>query len=247
MGGISVVSLPEHKKAALVTGGAKRIGRGVCLHLADMGYDIALHYFGSRADAEKTAGLIRQKGLCCELFRADLSKPHNAEKLLERAHVKFGSFSVLVNNASVFEKASFMEVTERMFEDDMAVNFKAHFFTSQTFARLNRKGLIVNIIDSRVSKNHTLHFTYNLSKKCLYHFTFAAAKALAPSIRVNAICPGPIMKAEADDKASFRKTALETPLKKTGDVKHINLALEYLVNNPFVTGEALFVDGGQHL
>ncbi len=212
-----------------------------------MGYDIALHYRDSKTDAGRTAERIRRKGVCCELFRADLSRPGNAKKLLEKARRKLGVISVLVNNASVFERSGFMDVTEQSLEADLAVNFKSPFFAAQAFAEQNRNGLIVNILDSRVSKNHTAHFAYNLSKKCLYHFTFAAAKSLGPGIRVNAICPGPILASSSGEGAVFDKIASEIPLKKTGKTEHVNLALEYLVNNSFVTGEALFVDGGQRL
>lgn len=237
----------QRKVAALVTGGAKRIGRSISIHLAGMGYDIALHYHDSKTEAVRTAGQIRRKGVRCELFRTDLSKPGNAKKLLEKARHGVGEISVLVNSASVFEKAGFMEVTERSLENDMAVNFKSPFFATQAFAEKSRRGLVVNMLDSRVSKNQTAHFAYNLSKKCLYHFTLAAAKSLGPGIRVNAICPGPILKASDAEGAAFKKIAKEIPLRKIGKTNHVNQALEYLVSNSFVTGETLFVDGGQHL
>lgn len=239
--------MPNQNKTALVTGGAKRIGSDVCVHLAGMGFDIALHYRGSESEARKTAELIKSKGMRCELFRADFFRPANAAKLVERAGRKMGGLSVLINNASIFQRSDFKKITERVLEEDMAVNFKSPFFAAQTFARQTRKGLIVNIIDSRVTKNHTAHFAYNISKKCLYNFTFAAARALAPGIRVNAVCPGPIMKAAGAEEAAFREIVRETPLRKVGEARHISLALEYLVKNSFVTGEALFVDGGQSL
>lgn len=239
--------MTNQNKAALVTGGAKRIGKSVCIHLAGMGYDIALHYCNSRDEAVKTAGQIKKKGVRCELFRADLSKPRNAKKLLDKVHDRFGAVSVLVNSASVFKKIRLPDVTEQSLEEDMAVNFKSPFFATQAFAGKNRGGVVVNILDSRVSKNHTVHFAYNLSKKCLYHFTLAAAKVLGPEIRVNAICPGPILRASGGEGAAFAEMAEKIPLKRTGKTNHVNLALEYLLNNSFVTGEVLFVDGGQHL
>ncbi|QMU56083.1 MAG: SDR family oxidoreductase [Candidatus Mycalebacterium zealandia] len=239
--------MSNQNKTALVTGGAKRIGSSICIHLAEMGLDIAIHYHNSESAARKTAKLVKSKGRRCEIFRADLSRPANAAKLVEKASRKMGGLSVLVNNASVFRRSDFGKITERALEDDLAVNFKSPFFAAQAFARLTKKGLVVNIVDSRVTKNHTAHFAYNISKKCLYNFTFAAARSLAPGIRVNAICPGPIMKAAGTEEAAFEKIAREIPLKKGGDTQHINLALEYLVKNSFVTGEALLVDGGQHL
>lgn len=234
-------------KTALVTGGARRIGAGICVHLAGMGYNIALHYLNSRKEAGKTAEAVRNKGVRCELFRADLSRPSNAAKLVDRAADKFGGLSVLVNNASVFRRHGFSETTGKLLEEDMALNFKSPFFATQAFARGSRKGLVINMLDSRVAKNHTMHFSYNISKKCLHHFTLAAANALGPRVRVNAVCPGPVMKEANSDEAVFRKIARQTPLKKTGEVEYVNLAVEYLVKNSFVTGEVLFVDGGQHL
>lgn len=237
----------RRKKAALVTGGAKRIGAAVCVGLAEMGYDIALHCLNSKTDAERTARAVRDAGVRCEIFRADLSRPANAAKLVAAAAKKLGGLSVLVNNASVFEKGEFGGVTEKQLERDMAVNFKSPFFASQEFARGGREGLIVNMLDARITKNHTMHFSYNISKKCLYHFTLAAAKALGPAVRVNAVCPGPVLREESSTAADFRRMGEKTPLGTTGEAGHVRLAVEYLVNNPFVTGEALFVDGGQHI
>lgn len=242
-----MTALSGHRKAALVTGGAKRIGAGVCVRLAEMGYDIALHCFKSKSEARKTADAVKERGVACEVIRADLSRPANAAKLVDAAAEKFGGLSLLVNNASVFEKGGFGDITEKRLERDMAVNFKSPFFASRQFARGGRKGLIVNMLDARVTKNHTMHFSYNISKKCLYYFTLAAAKALGPAVRVNAVCPGPVLREASSSAADFKRLGAQTPLGKTGEVEHVCLAVEYLVNNPFVTGETLFVDGGQHL
>ena len=223
------------------------MGAAVCLHLAGMGYDIALHFHESKSEAEKTCRAVRDLGARCDIFRADLFRPLNAAKLVDRVADKFGSLSLLINNASIFEKSRLGEITEKALERDMSVNFKSPLFASQAFAHTARKGLIINMLDSRITKNHTMHFSYNIRKKCLYHFTLAAAKDLGPSIRVNAICPGPVLREMSSSAKDFNNLGKQTPLGKTGKVEHINTAIEYLINNPFVTGEVLFVDGGQHL
>ena len=103
------------------------------------------------------------------------------------------------------------------------------------------------MLDARISKIHNAHFVYNLSKKSLHQLTLMLAKELGPEIRVNAICPGPILPAAGDDGKKLRKIAKNTPLRKIGDTSYINHAVKYLITNKFITGEVLFVDGGQHI
>ena len=234
-------------KTALITGGARRIGRSVSLELAGLGYDIALHYNLSRNEAVKTRNDIQKLGVRCEIFKADLTKKSGVSSLIEKVLKKFPGLNVLVNNASIFEEIRFADVTERDFDNDFKINFKAPFFLSQHFSRNVSSGVIINMLDSRISKIHNAHFVYNLSKKSLYHLTLMLAKELGPEIRVNAICPGPILPESGDDGRKLKRIAANTPLKKVGDTSYINDAVRYLITTEYITGEVLFVDGGQHL
>jgi len=234
-------------KAALITGGGKRLGKAISLSLAERGYDIAIHYNHSDKEAKETADLIREIGREAEIFQSNLSDINQVRTLLPRVFEVFPKCSILVNSASIFENISFNDVTEEIFERDFNTNFKAPFFLSQDFSKGNNAELIINMLDMRINKIETEHFTYNLSKKALRDFTLMAAKALGPKIRVNGICPGPILPPPDKDIKYLEQIAKNTPLEKPGNPDYIITAVKYLLDNSFVTGQCLFVDGGQHL
>lgn len=234
-------------KAALITGGGKRLGKAMSLYLAERGYDIAIHYNHSDKEAKETAELISDIGRNCEIFQADLSNIKEVRDLIPDVLEAFPECSILVNSASIFEDISFRDVTEEVFDRDFNVNFKAPFFLSQDFSKGNNSELIINMLDMRINKVETGHFSYNLTKKALRDFTTMAAKELGPQIRVNGICPGPILPPPDKDIKYLEKIAENTPLKKAGNPDYIISAVEYILDNPFVTGQCLFVDGGQHL
>lgn len=234
-------------KAALITGGAKRIGKALALDLAIKGYDIAIHYNSSEIEAEKTKNEIKKFGTTCKSFKCDLENTNDVLELVSEVKKSFPNLYILVNNASIFDNIGFMEVTPDFFDKDFGVNFKAPFFLSQSFAKNIDEGLIINFLDTRINRTTTEHFVYNLSKKCLYHFTRMAAKELAPRIRVNGICPGPILPPPGESKEYLEEIVEKVPMKKTGDTSYIVNAFNYLLENDFTTGECLFVDGGKHL
>ncbi len=235
------------KKAALITGGGERLGKAMALALADMGYDIALHYNSSENHAKKTAEEIKTAGRRCEIFKADLSDVKNIKPMTARVFRAFPRCSLLINNASIFEDRDFMKVTEESFDREFTLNFKAPFFLSQEFGRRMPAEIIVNMLDTRVSAVEPGHFVYNLSKKALRDFTLMAARALGPKIRVNGICPGPILPPPGKSAKYLRRIAGRTPLGKPGHPGYVISALKYILENGYVTGECLYVDGGQHL
>ena len=237
----------EMKKAALVTGGAVRIGRALCLNLAGRGYDVALHFNSSEKEALETRDEILAAGARCEAFGCDLSSARNAAGLVPRVMETFPGLSVLANSASVFEDVGFRDVTPEFLEADLAVNFKAPFFLSQSFSERASGGLIVNFLDTRVKKNPVRHFAYNLSKKCLHHLTRMLARELAPGFRVNAVCPGVILPPEGEGEEYLEKMTRGVPMKRPGEVSDIINAFNYLLENDYVTGECLLVDGGKSL
>ena len=234
-------------KAALITGGGKRLGKAISLSLAERGYDIAIHYNHSDKEAKETADLIREKGRKCEIFQSNLSDISQVRSLIPTVFEVFPQCSILVNSASIFENIGFNDVTEEIFERDFNTNFKAPFFLSQDFSKGDDAELIINMLDMRINKIETEHFTYNLTKKALRDFTLMAAKALGPKIRVNGICPGPILPPPDKDIKYLEQIAKNTPLQKPGNPDYIITAVKYLLDNSFVTGQCLFVDGGQHL
>lgn len=234
-------------KAAIVTGGGTRLGRAMALALASMGYDIAVHYNSSGTGAAETAEEIRSLGRKCGTFKSDLSHMKSIKALTSKVFRSFPYCSLLINNSSIFEDIDFMDVTGESFDREFNLNFKAPFFLSQEFSRQKTAKVIINMLDARISRIETGHFVYNLSKRALRDFTLMAAIALGPKIRVNGICPGPILPPPGKDMKYMKRISKNTPLGKAGSPDYVIKALKYILDNDYVTGECLFVDGGQHI
>ncbi|HOF17451.1 MAG TPA: SDR family oxidoreductase [Phycisphaerae bacterium] len=232
----------------LITGAARRIGRALALGLARRGWDIALHYHRSRQEAESAAEQVRQAGRMCELFPADLSDPQAVRTLIPRVFEKCPHCRVLINNASIFERAPLVETTEDLFDRHFAVNFRAPLFLSKDFAaRCGEGGQIVNLLDAKIERTFTPYFAYALSKKALAAFTELAARELAPRVRVNGVCPGLILPPEGEGPEYLARLAKKIPAGRAGAVDDVVQAVLFLLENEFVTGQILFADGGEHL
>jgi len=235
------------RPAAFITGGARRIGRAIALALAGRGYDVALHYHRSRDEAQRTAEDLAAAGARCELFRCDLSDTPALDGLIGGVFEALPRCRVLVNNASIFQRGDFLDTDDDLLERHWRVNFKAPFALSQAFARRCESGQIVNLLDAKIARAHTPYFAYQITKKALEAFTDLAAKALAPRIRVNAVCPGLILAPPGAPADALEKIAARVPLKRTGSPEAVARAVLFLVENDYVTGQSVFVDGGEHL
>ncbi len=239
--------ISQMKKAALVTGGAKRIGRNLCLGLAQKGYDIVLHYNHSRDDAEEVKRLIEEVGQSCFLIQADLGNTDYLETMIQKSFEFSPDLTVLINNASVFDPGDFLETETAFLDLQFNINFKAPFILTREFARNTKEGIVINILDRRIDQTPDDYFAYTLSKKALAAFTRMAAKALAPGIRVNGICPGPILPPDGKDQSYMETMAESNPLKRTGSPDDILNAILFQIDNQFITGDFVYVDGGEHL
>ncbi len=233
--------------AALITGGAQRIGKAIALALADRGFDIALHYNRSSSEAVALSREILKQGVRCEIFACDLSKEKQVSLLLEKVHRKFPNLNLLVNNASIFMPSPLGRPGLKSLHEHWAINFKAPFILSGEFVRLCRKGQIINILDTKVVKNKTEYVGYLIAKKALAELTKMSAVAWAPQVRVNGISPGIILPPPNQGKDYLKKLARHIPLQRSGDVRFIAQAVEFLVDNEFVTGQNICVDGGESL
>jgi pteridine reductase len=233
-------------ETALVTGASDRIGKEIALTFAEMGYDIALHYCSSEESAHKTRLQILEKGVHCSVFQADFKNSAEAISLIEGVRSK-GDVRFLVNNASIFTESSIFDSDYDAFDEILNINFKAPYILTKEFARLSKKGTIINILDTQISRQATHHFDYLLTKKSLEDFTRMAALHLAPDIRVNGIAPGLILPPGDRDIEYLKGLAKKIPQKRVGDLGCIKGAIQYLVDNPFVTGQIIYVDGGENL
>ncbi len=234
-------------KAAIVTGGAIRIGREIALSLAEEGYAIALHYHGSKKEATETAKEIEAKGVKCALFNADLSDSKSYQTLIEKTFKTFPQCNLLVNNASIFERGKFLATDETLFDRHMDINFKAPFFLTQHFAKRAKKGQVITMLDTKITKTTGTYFAYLLSKKALAEFTRMAAKSLAPHIRVNGIALG-ATDISRDLTPQYRKQLLaRNPLRALVSLEQITEVIRFLIHSEGITGQWIFLDGGEQL
>jgi NAD(P)-dependent dehydrogenase (short-subunit alcohol dehydrogenase family) len=238
-------------RVALVTGGARRIGRSIVERLAREGYGIAIHCRRSTGVADEIAARIRSAGACAEVVQADLADASSVERLVGDAARALGHpLTLLVNNASEFEPDEVATLSQERWDRHFAVNLRAPVFLSRDFARqLPRdcEGSIVNLVDQRVWKPTPQFFSYTLTKAALFAATQTMAQALAPRIRVNAIGPGPTLANERQGDEDFAKQAGAVLLGHGGTPEEIAEAVVYLANARSVTGQMIAVDGGQHL
>jgi NAD(P)-dependent dehydrogenase (short-subunit alcohol dehydrogenase family) len=238
------------KNAALVTGGAQRIGRRIVERLAEEGYVVAIHCRRSADEAERMADRIRKAGGCAAVMQGDLADADAVERLVPEAVRALGPLTLLVNNASEFEPDEIETLTQERWDRHFAINLRAPAFLARDFAHqlpTEGQGCIVNIVDQRVWKLTPQFFSYTLTKAALFTATQTMAQALAPRIRVNAIGPGPTLSNVRQGDEDFDKQSSAVLLGHGGTPDEIADAVLYLAKAGSVTGQMIAVDGGQHL
>lgn len=240
----------DYPKAALVTGAGKRIGRAIALGLAEAGWAVAAHHGESRAEAEALVAEIAARGGTAVALQADLRFEDQAAPLIARAIGELGPLGCLVNNASIFENDTALEVTRESWDRHLAINLRAPFVLSQEFARrlpADKHGCLVNILDERVWSLTPYFFSYTLSKSALWTMTQTLALALAPRIRVNGIGPGPTLPSPRQTEEQFRRQASLMPLGRGTTPEEIADTVKFILAAPAMTGQMIALDGGQHL
>jgi len=237
-------------KAALVTGGARRIGRAIVEDLATHGFAVAIHANGSFAEAEALAASLRGSGAKAIALRADLTEIGAVSRLVAEATGSIGPLDLLVNNASVFNKDSIAEFDEAVWERHFALHVKAPSLLARDFAQQRQadvSGLIVNVIDQRVWSPNPRFYSYMLSKSALWTATQTMAQALAPEIRVNGIGPGPTLPNDRQDPRDFQAQVEALILRRGPALDEFGRAIRFLFDTPSITGQMIALDGGQHL
>lgn len=232
-------------KTVLITGAAKRIGRGIAIRLAKEGFRVAIHYNESRQEAEATAA----EAGGAELFQANLEHVDEIIKMFHDIEARLGRLDALVNNAARFTRFNPLDITEKDWDYIHSVNLKATFFCCQQAARIMQKqgaGRIVNISSLGGIRPWAEHAHYCASKAGVIMLTKALAKAFAPEITVNSVAPGVIPFGDLDSRADAMVQA--TPAKRPGTADEIaNAVLFFLTTSNFVTGQLIAVDGGLSL
>jgi pteridine reductase len=235
-------------KVALVTGAGRRIGRAIAIALAEEGLNVVAHNHEERnTDIRAVCEEVVACGAKSWSIAADLEKPEEYETLIARALKIAGSLDILVNNASLFLPNTLMDVGFRDVTRHMHVNAWAPFVLSREFARLSGNGKIINLLDTRIRGYDPGHVAYILSKHMLSVLTKMCALEFAPEITVNGVAPGLILPPAGKDESYLDKLSQAIPLKRHGSEEDIAEAVLYLLRNDFVTGQIIYVDGGQHL
>ena len=231
---------------ALITGGAIRVGRAISLALAHAGFDVVIHAHSSLAEAQALAAELKALGRTARVECEDLSHPDGPAKLAGR----IAALDLLVNSAAAYEHVDFADVSRAQFDAMIAVNVAAPFFLTQALVprlRASKQGAVVNITDMAVTHAYTTsHFFahYLASKAALDQLTRAWALELGPSIRVNAVAPGPVAMAAQTTDAQRAEILKRVPLRREGHPDDVARAVVFLATNGYITGQTLRVDGG---
>lgn len=241
---------PIQHRTALVTGAARRIGRAIALGLAADGWTVALHCLTSETEARRTASEIAAAGGRAEVLVADLARERDVAALIGRARDALGPVTLLVNNAAAFQMDTLDTVTRETWDLHVETNLRAPFvLVQQLTAQLpaDAEGNVVNLLDQRVLNPTPYFISYTVSKAGLWMLTRTLALALAPRVRVNAIGPGPTLRAESQTEEHFERQVTGTPLARAARPEEIVDALRFILRTPSMTGQMIALDGGQHL
>jgi hypothetical protein len=234
-------------KTALVTGAAKRIGREIALTLAEQGVNVAIHFRHSTPEAEELCNHLKSSGVKSWIFQADLAESDDLQQLIPKVLDAAGTMDFLINSASMYPPDKVQNMDFANLVGNIQVNAWAPFVLGREFARHATAGSIVNLLDARIGGNNRFHVSYPLSKKVLFSLTEMMALEFAPKLTVNAVAPGLILPPEGKDQSFLDRLAKEIPLQRSGNPKDISRAVLFLLREPYLTGQVIYVDGGGHL
>ncbi len=237
------------KQTALITGASKRIGKAIAEHLAEKGWNVAVHFNTSEKPVEVLVNelAVKYPNQKFQIYRANLADINEVTGLITKVLNGFGEIQLLINNASVFNPGYIKSTSIELFDLQMNVNLKAPFFLIRDFANICKTGNIINFVDTRITTNKSNFAAYSLSKKALWDLTQMAALELAPEIRVNAIAPGVTLAPEDKDENYLNNLSKNIPMKKPGGLEPIIKSIDFILENNHLTGQLLFADGGENL
>lgn len=235
---------------AIVTGGARRVGRAIVEDLAAHGWAVAIHCNSSRQEGDELAAAINGKGGRAAVIVADLSKTESVGSVVEETVAALCPPTLLVNNAATYHRDTFADLDLAAWRRQMAINFESPVFLATAFARAVPAGgeaNIVNIVDQVVWRPTPRNASYALAKSGLWTATQMLAQAFAPRIRVNAIGPGPTLPNDRQSEERFRMQTRSVLLGHGPELAEFGRTIRFLVENRSITGQMITLDGGQHL
>lgn len=236
-------------KVALVTGGARRVGRAIALELVRRGASLALHYHRSAAEAEEAAAAIRALGAEVAAFAADLADPAGIDGLARDVRRRFGGVDLLVNSAAIYFRTPVGSVTPEDWDRLFALNLRAPFLLTQALAPTLRErgGRVVMIADVGGMRPWTGYLPYGATKAGLIYLTRGLARALAPEVLVNAVAPGTVLPPASATQQEIADEERRAVLGRLGTPEDVARAVAFLCESDYITGQVLTVDGGKLL
>jgi pteridine reductase len=243
----------NNKNTALITGSSQRIGKEMAICLAKKGFNLVIHYNKSKTQATALIQELKQQyKIDGTTIEGDLSKKSSTKEIADFMFKNYSNWNLLINNSSIFNKSNFLDDLDREFEKNLAIHltsplYLSHFFAKNVIDKKIKNAQIINMLDKNIARIDTQNFYYLLSKKFLAEFTKMLALEIAPHVRVNAIAPGYVLPEKNASSEYVKKITKLIPLKKIGDTKYIVQTLEFLLENDFINGQILSIDGGASL
>lgn len=247
---MSTTHITASNKTALVTGGARRIGRVIALALAQRGWDVAVHYSRSAVEAQATVQEIEALGRRAVALHCELDDEIAVKSLLTQASQALGAISCVVNNASLFDYDDAKTFSSASLEAHMQVNVAAPVILAQALFEATREdtqAVVINLLDQKLFNLNPDFLSYTLSKAALHSATTMLAQALAPRVRVVGIAPGITLVSGDQSEEEFARAHKVTPLGRSSTPDDIAATVCFIAESPAITGTTLVVDGGQHL
>jgi len=242
------MSETRERSTALVTGAGTRVGRRIAQVLSREGFDLAIHYHSSRAEALDLAREIRAAGKVARVYRADLSRRGSAERLAAAVLRNQSPVALLVNSASVWIRTPIGRTPAEAFDRLMAINLRSPFILSVILGGAMKRrgaGVIINLLDWSLDRPYPDYVAYGITKAGLAAATRGLARALAPEVRVNAVAPGAVLLPRGIRRARADAIRRAVPLGRIGSPDDVAEAIAYLARAPYATGTILTIDGGR--
>ena len=230
----------------LVTGGAKRIGREICLRLSEEGFSIAIHYRTSEQEANQLVGVIESNGGKAKSLQCDLNDSDSVRGLIHKANDSLGTVVGVVNNASFFSFDRIESLTEELWTEHMRINaFAPLVLIAELSKSAQEASWVVNVLDFKIESPNADYLSYTSSRFAMYGLTSALAIDLAPRIRVNSVAPGHVLTSDVLDADSLKVVQSQSPLGFGPSANDVSEAVFFLANSPSITGQTIFVDSGE--
>ncbi len=230
----------------MVTGGAKRIGREICLRLSKEGFSIAIHYRTSEQEANQLVGVIESNGGKAKSLQCDLNDSDSVRGLIHKANDSLGTVVGVVNNASFFSFDRIESLSEELWTEHMRVNAFAPLVLIAELSKSDQEASwVVNVLDFKIESPNADYLSYTSSRFAMYGLTSALAIDLAPRIRVNSVAPGHVLTSDVLDAYSLKEVQSQSPLGFGPSANDVSEAVFFLANSPSITGQTIFVDSGE--